>query len=75
MKKLNLKLLKFNAEALLSREQLKNVMGGSGSGPGSCDEPTLPCMGWLYECYDVFCPGARRIICAQSMPMTGCTPL
>jgi len=37
MKKLKLKALELGAEELLQREQLKNIIGGSGgSGDGSC---------------------------------------
>ncbi len=36
MKKVKLKALEAGAKELLSREQLKNVLGGSGSGGGTC---------------------------------------
>ena len=38
MKKLNLKALKFNAKEVLTRDQLKNVLGGNGS-----DDPRDEC--------------------------------
>ena len=37
MKKLKLKALDLGATELLSREQLKNVLGGDGSYNGACD--------------------------------------
>ena len=38
MKKLKLRALELGANELLTREQLKNVMGGDGSGDGSGGE-------------------------------------
>ncbi|MBS1917694.1 MAG: TIGR04149 family rSAM-modified RiPP [Bacteroidetes bacterium] len=52
MKKLKLKALEFNAEQVLTREQLKNILGGDG-GSGNC---TCTCTGgkfsgdsWTYD--------------------------
>ncbi|MCC6286780.1 MAG: hypothetical protein IT249_02745 [Chitinophagaceae bacterium] len=47
MKKLKLKALQLGATEILSREQLKTIMGGSGGGNGSC---TFKCPGGLKEC-------------------------
>jgi len=43
MKKLKLKALELGANELLSREQLKNVMAGDGSGGGSGDGCSTSC--------------------------------
>jgi len=58
--KLNLK----GIRNVLSRNELKEIMAGSGGGGGACDE--RPCMGTVYICYDVMCVGARRISCSHS---------
>ncbi|TWF40655.1 hypothetical protein FHW36_104338 [Chitinophaga polysaccharea] len=47
MKKLKLKALDLGAKELLTREQLKNVMGGDGSGTKDC---TNDCGEALGEC-------------------------
>ncbi|NLR78214.1 hypothetical protein [Chitinophaga eiseniae] len=51
MKKLKLTALGLGAKELLTREQLKNVMGGdgSGSGTGSCDY-TVTCAVGTISC-------------------------
>lgn len=48
MKKLKLKALELGASELLTRQQLKNVMGGSGSGGSSC-EVSVNCYTRVYE--------------------------
>ena len=43
MKKLKLKALEFGAKEVLTRVQLKNVLGGSGSGSGSAGPSFWEC--------------------------------
>jgi hypothetical protein len=50
MKKLKLKALELGAEELLQREQLKNVIGGSGSGDGSGGGCEVTCGSGYYAC-------------------------
>jgi natural product precursor len=49
MKKLKLKALNFGADQVLSREQLKNVLGGDGSG-GQCGSSRTGCLVGVF-CY------------------------
>jgi len=48
MKKLKLKALELGASELLTRQQLKNVMGGSGSGGSTC-EVSVNCYRTVFE--------------------------
>jgi hypothetical protein len=48
MKKLKLKALELGASELLTRQQLKNVMGGSGSGGSTC-EVSVNCYRTVYQ--------------------------
>jgi len=57
MKKLKLKALELGANELLSREQLKNVLGGDGSGGGSGSG----C--WSSSCYKCCTPDLKT--CGQ----------
>lgn len=59
MKKLKLKALELGAKEVLTRKQLKNVLGGAGSGSGSGsgggNYPTCPptsCDTFLNKCHD-----------------------
>ena len=76
MKKISLKSVM--REEILSRDDLKRIMGGvsgSGSGGSTC---TDSCEGGeqKYICYDVMCVGARREVCSIGRPSgyTNCSP-
>ena len=54
MKKINLKSLGLGLNDLLSREQMKNVMGGSGGGQLTC---IAQCGGYTVTCHGTFANG------------------
>jgi len=78
MKKLKLKALELGVSELLTREQLKNVLGGDGSGggsggPGSCSDGCGP----LVACPELS-PYCRNSECTDRSGVThyvnACSP-
>jgi len=78
MKKLKLKALNLGASEVLTREQLKNIMGGDGSGggsggPGSCSDgcgPTVACPVNSPYCRDSECTDSSGV----THYVTACSP-